>query len=389
MKAKKAPETDLENILPLLIGAWRRMRKEGGPADVLQTREFRGVVAAVMQIEKGLNSDKTFLEKDYFADPELLGAYLLYQWIVHYQEGLSVFNELPSTPRRVLDICSGPGAFAFAALRHGASEVFALDRNTAALELGAEICGRYGMPLNIRKWDPLKGPLPVEGQFDLIIIGHCLEELYPSSMKCWPEHQLNFVKSMLARLRLSGHLVIVENSFIESNRRVLHMRDTLVKEGVPVQAPCVWRGDCPALQAKNSPCYAQREFEKPYLIKEIQRACQINLSSLKMTYIIFKAPEAQWPEIGNNPLYRVISPPIDSYDGKRFYLCGTDGKKNLGARLTKFPSESRAFEYLRRGELISVEDSLLKHNSMDIVEGTKLYIKAACGKPLLEEFNNS
>ena len=168
MKTKRAPALDLDTIMPMLIGVWRRFHKESGPGDVLQTREFRRVVEAVQAIKT---------EKNPFQSRELLGAYILYYWVVHYQQALSLLGELPHTPKRVLDVCSGPAPMAFAALRHGAQEVYATDKNTTALELGAEICGRYGLPLSIRKWNCQSQPLPIEGKFDLIILGHCLKEL--------------------------------------------------------------------------------------------------------------------------------------------------------------------------------------------------------------------
>lgn len=374
---KKAPLADCDTIIPILIGVWRRFQKLSGPADVLQTREFRSVVEAVQKIQKGFE-----VGEDYFKDKDILGAYLLYYWMIHYQQGLSLINELPITPRRVLDICSGPGPMSFAALRHGATDVTAIDRNQTALQMAAEVCGRYGLPLAVRQSDCLKGPLPVEGKFDLITVSHCLEELFPSSFKDWQSRQKVFISYLLSRLTPQGYLLIVESSFNESNRRVLMLRDQLVQEGVPVQAPCVWRGECPSLKTQNSPCYAQRELVKPYLIKQIQRAAQINQNSLKMTYMILKSPQAEWPALPDVPLYRIISPPVDSYQGKRYYLCGTDGKKNLGSHLTEQPIESRAFDYLSRGELISIEHALVKENSLDIIEGTKLKVEAAAGKPL-------
>lgn len=384
MKHKHVIKSDLETLMPLLIGVWRRYRKESGPPDVLQTREFRSVVAAVKKLQSGLEAEKDLLGQDYFSQPELLSAYLLYQWVLHYQQGLSLIGELPIVPRRVLDICSGPAAFAFAALQHGAHEVFATDRNVTALQLGAEICGRYGVALNVRRWSCLAETLPISGQFDLIILGHCLEELFPSTIKNWEEQQEQFITFLLERLTPNGYLLIAESSFLDANRRVLQLRDQLVKKGVPVQAPCVCRGACPALQTKNSPCYAQRELDKPKLIKEIQRAAQINLSSLKMSYIIFRSPQAQWPALPEKKLYRIISPPVESYQGERYYLCGSDGKKNLGSHLKEQPPESRAFDFLRRGELISIEDALETSQTLDIVKGTKVTVEAPCGKPVKE-----
>lgn len=378
------PTPDFETVMPLLIGAWRRFHKLSGPADKLQTREFRSVVEGVVKLQKGLETGTELFNQDYFVDRDLLGAYLLYQWAIHYQQGLTLINEVPETTiGRVLDIGSGPGAFAFAALRHGAREVIALDRNMAALQLAAEVTGRYGFPLTIRKHDALK-VLP-EGDFDLIILGHCLTEFFPDTHKGWKNAQNAWIQTLLNKLSPKGYLLIVDGSYLHANRRILELRDQLVSQGLSVQAPCVWKGECPALQTQNSPCYAQRELEKPYLLKEIQRASQINLGSLKMSYLLMKSPKAAWPELPVQPLYRVISPPIDTHGGKRYYLCGTDGKKSLGSHLTEHPSESRAFEYLKRGELIHFENALEKGNQFDIVLGTRVKVQAALGKPLSKD----
>lgn len=384
MKNKKLPPHDLDELMPVLMGAWRRMHKEPGPADKLQTREFRRVVSAIKTLQEGLETSNKLVGQDYFSDRELLGAYLLYQSVVHYQQGLSILGELPTEPRRVLDICSGPAAFSLAALKHGASEVNATDQNAEALRLGAEVCGRSGYALNVRTWNCLKHPLPLEGKFDLIILGHCLTELFPKKESHWQVKQMEFLSMLFNRLTPDGYLVIVDNSYPDTNRRILQLRDALVERNIPVQAPCVWKGPCPALQTQNSPCYAQREFYKPYLIKELQRAAQINLGSLKMSYIIFRSPKAQWPVLEDKKYYRIISPPVESFHGTRFYLCGVDGKKNLGSRLDIIPPEAKAFEYLKRGELISIENPHEHQHALDIIEGTRVKMAAACGKPIPE-----
>lgn len=378
------PVADLETIMPLLIGVWRRFHKLSGPGDVLQTREFRSVVQAVQQLQKGLETGHELIGQNYFENPDLLGAYLLYYWVLHYQQGLALINEVP-TVGRVLDLASGPGAFAFAALRHGAREVVALDRNATALKLASEICGRYGLPLAIRQHSLQKFPYPVEGKFDLIILGYCLEELFPDTEKGWQQAQLNWIRSLMFYLSPQGKFLFVESSLTHANHRLLALRDQLVKEGFPVQAPCVWKGECVALKANNV-CYAQREFfEKPFLIKEIQRAAQINLGSLKMSYLIMRNPEAGWPWLPNHPLYRVISPPVETHAGKRFHLCGTDGKKDIGTHLKEGSPEARAFDYLKRGELISIDNALVKGDHFDIVLGTRVKIEAALNKPLPQQ----
>ncbi len=380
MKKKRTPKPDLETVIPMLIRTWRQIHHTPGPEDVLLTREFRSVVEHVRRLQNGLYVDRSLIGKDYLADSHLLGAYLLYPWIIHYQEALSLIGELPFTPRRVLDVCSGALPMAFAALRHGAEEVYATDRSERAMRLGAELCGRYGKTVKIRQWDCLKEKLPVEGKFDLIILGHCLEELFPQTKAGWADRQHEFVKNLLNRLSPEGCLLIVEGSYQEMNRRVLEERDRLVKEGVPVQAPCVWRGMCPALKGKITQCYAQRELDKPYHISGIQRAVQINLSSLKMSYLIMRHPKASWPS--NQTLYRTVTPGITGHHGKKYYLCGTDGKKVFESRLKEHPKESRAFEYLKRGELISIENPMEVGKMLYIVKGTRVNIEAALGKEL-------
>lgn len=385
MKSTRSPALDLETIQPLLINLWRRFHKESGPGDRLQTREFRSVVECLKKAKetdaKNSKNDSKSTSDDCFADRHYLGAYLLYPWMLHYQEAMSLLGELPKAPKRVLDVCSGPAPFAFAALRHGANEVYATDRNVTALELGAEVCGRYGMPLSIRRWDCLKDPMPIEGNFDLIILGYSLNDLFPTSMHNWEEKQAHLIYYLLKRLNPTGHLLLVESSQPEDNRRLLGLRNQLTAKGTSIQAPCIWQGDCPALKTPNSPCYAQREMKKTFLMKEIQRASDINLGSLKMTYLLIRSPAYAKLPASDEQLYRVISPPIETYQGQRYYLCGTNGKKSLGTHLKVHPGISRAFEHLRRGELIEIEGALEQGLAFDIVEDTKITVRAACGKP--------
>lgn len=382
MKKRRAnPASDLETIIPLLIGAWRKLQREKGPADRLQTREFRCAVSALLALHHGLFVSNDLLGSDWIADQNYFGAYLLYDWIIHYQEALSLLGELPRAPSRVLDIGSGAAPFALAALKHGACDVTATDRNIAALRYGACLAGQCGFPLAIRQWDCLSAPLPVEGKFDLIIIGHCLEEMFPMRHDSWLQQRSLFVQGMLERLTADGFLLVVDSSHSDVNRRQLMLRDALVALGVPIQAPCLGKIGCPAL-ASATPCYAQREMEKPFIIKEFQRAAKINLSSLKMSYTLYRSAAACWPHWGEEPLFRVISPPVEAFRGKRFYLCGAEGKKSLGSHIVEQEKDTRAFEFLRRGDVVTVKNALDYRGQLDLVSGSKLTVFAASGKPL-------
>ena len=388
MKTLRKPEADFENIVPILIGCWRRMHKLSGPADRLQTREFRGVVAEIAKMILGLEKGNSLVGSDYFASNDMLGAYLFYQWMNHYQQGLSILNEIPQKNfAKVLDLCSGPAPLALAALKHGAKEVTLVDKSLPAMQLGADICGRYGYPVSFRKANVIEG-LKFSQKYDLIMVGHAMLELFISGHGS--KNQLKMVKwieSLLNQLTDDGHLVIIDSSLPAINTEMLRLRDELVRLGAKIQAPCVWQGACPALQTKGAPCYAQREMDKPYILKEVYRAAQINANSLKMSYLILKSPASKWPEMASAEAhYRVISPPVEGTFSKRFYLCGTDGKKSIEARQKELPKSAKAFEYLKRGELIAVSDEVRQGNIINVTDETTLKVVAAAGKPLPELF---
>lgn len=365
MKRKKMPSVDEETLIPLLLSLWRRLHKLPGPMDRLQTREFRGVVEAICLMQTGEDIDLT--------DKKFLGASLLYYWWVYYQEGLSLLQEVPSSFSKVLDVASGLGPFAFAALKHGAEDVLAIDKNPQSLVLAKEIAGKSGFVLRTGIQDSRRS-LPA-GSFDLVMAAHCQERIFSTL-----EERLAWVESLAAKLNPSGHLLLVESSLQESNRLFLELRDALVERGFPVQAPCVWQGACPARESQT-PCYAQREFVKPYLIQELQRGADIRLSSLKMSYLLLKPKNAGWPATPQKPMYRVISPPLEGLFGRHFYLCGTDGKKSLSSALTETPQGAKAFDFLKRGELLSVEGALERGNRLELTAASCIKIEAALGKP--------
>lgn len=380
------PQT--EELIPLLIAQWRKLKKTPGPPDRLQTREFRSVVADVQKLRTGWQAKGNFWGGDPLKDPDFLGAYLLYYWPIHYQEALSFLSEIPTTPRRVLDLCSGAAPFAYAALKHGAQEVIAFDRNREALNLGAQICGRNGFPLSLRFGDVLTTNWLSEKPFDLITLGYGLFDLFPPiTLSKSLDRAVAFVKRLVERLKPEGHLLLVESSETESNRLFLRIRDRLVQEGVFIHAPCIWQGNCPALDHAGAPCYAQREMEKPLLIKELQRAAEINLSSLKASYLILRgAPAAVYT---GKPFYRVISPAFDSPQGKTYYLCGTESKKVLVNPLKTAPAKSKAFDQLRRGDVVTYQNVLEEGSKIALSEESSLTVCTPPDQPPPQNSNQS
>ncbi|MFN7130479.1 MAG: methyltransferase domain-containing protein, partial [Myxococcales bacterium] len=164
---------DLNKWIPRLITAWRAARKDTkGPPDRLHPHEIREVGGAIRRLSQGLTRERELAGARYMEDPKLLGAYLLFYWPVSYAQARHVLKELPGRPRSVLDLGSGPGPVAFAALDAGASDVTAADRSPAALELARALALEAGEGLSTRPWNGQQGDAPPDGNFDLITMGH-------------------------------------------------------------------------------------------------------------------------------------------------------------------------------------------------------------------------
>lgn len=368
-KRAPLPQPEWDSLFPMLIARWRKLMKLPiGPEDRLQTREFQSLIQNLQEYlsSKEINSN------------EALGAHLLYSWPLQYAEGLSLIKEIPETPLRVLELGATAAPFSLAALRYGATEALAIGDNELTLKYGADLCGHIGYPISVRVGDSKKlHTLPIQGQWDLIILPY---SLFTFSFSF--SDQTNYIKKLTSLLTPNGHLLIVESSASEVNRRFLEMRDMLAEAKLSIKAPCLWKGSCPALKHGSSPCFAQRPLEKPFMIKEIQRAAQINLSSLKMSYLLIGSSEAPSRNLPDN-LYRVVSPPVQTFKGERFFLCGVKGKRTLGTTLKEPSQESKAYQYLKRGDVIAIDDAAELDGDLQVGSKTKLKLYAPCDKPVI------
>jgi len=370
MKTKRPQvKVDWKELYSLLIAHYRQLNKLTiGPLDRLQTREYKGLIDTITNAGSKLD----------LMDRAQLSAFLLYEWPNLLSQGLSLVQEIPEIPRRVLEIGSGTAPFALAALMSGATEAYALHTNPLALKSGAHLCGRLGHPLSVRECDPREiKDFREEGLWDLIIVSYTLTELYYDISK-----QKDFVLSLMKRLSPGGHILLVDSSSAEVNRHYLTLRDLLVKSDVRVQAPCIWQGACPALSHGSSPCFTQRPFDKPFIINDIQKSLQTKANSLKMTYFLLCPPGEKTTHPDQARIYRVVSPPIETFKGTRHFLCGVDGKKTLGSQIKVHPKQSRAYEFLKKGDVVELKDPIELEDDLMVTEETTLTLRTPFDKPL-------
>jgi ribosomal protein RSM22 (predicted rRNA methylase) len=309
-------------------------------------------------------------------DPKLLGAYLLFYWPVSYAQARATLSELGHRPRTVLDLGSGPGPLAFAAVDAGASQVTAADRSRPALELARALATEAGEGLATREWSPER-PLP-EGQFDLITMGHVLNELFAGDVA----RRAALVESVLARVTAKGSLAILEPALRETSRALLAVRDVLVGKGCAVRAPCLYRGACPALVKESDWCHAERSWRMPRLVEELARAAGLRKESLKMSYLVLAPKGEAWPTPPPGTLFRIVSEPLEGKGRQRVMGCGPEGRIGLALQEKHETETNRLFFKAVRGDVIRITETEERGDGRALTERSTVEIVAHTGRPL-------
>jgi len=387
------PTRDLEQWIPRLIAVWRKHRKGGGrqqpaprgrrfeeelPEGALTKDELREVAAGVKQLSMGLTRDRQLAGAKYMDDPKLLGAYLLFYWPVSYAQARSTLSELTTRPRAVLDLGSGPGPLAFAALDAGATSVVAADRSKPALELARALSIEAGEGMATREWSPEK-PLP-DGKFDLITMGHVVNELYNGQIA--PRAAL--LEKILEKVNPHGSLVVIEPALRDTSRALLQVRDALVGKGYAVRAPCLFRGNCPALIKESDWCHAERAWRLPKIVEELARLSGLHKDTLKMSYLVLAPKGEAWPEPPPGSIFRIVSEALEGKGRQRFMGCGPEGRIGLAMQEKHENEKNRLFFKASRGDVIRISDTEDRGDGRALTENSTVEIIANAGRPVVK-----
>lgn len=382
---------DLDRWIPRLIAVWRQQRqKKGGvqagglPKDRLTPQELREVAAGVKQLSHGLTRERKLAGARYMDDPKLLGAYLLFYWPVSYAQARQVLGELSRRPRSVLDLGSGPGPLAFAALDAGASEVVAADRSEQALALCRALATEAEQPIATRSWDPQSGKskLP-DGQFDAVTMGHVLNELFGTGDPA-VTRRTALAEEILGKVKKGGSLVVLEPALRDTSRELLALRDQLVAHGHAIRAPCMFRGNCPALIKDSDWCHAERAWTMPPLVEDLAKGAGLHKEALKMSYLVAAPKGEDWPQLPEGRLFRIVSEPLEGKGRHRYIGCGPEGRVGLAMQAKHKSDDTAAFFHLRRGDVISITSTEEKGDGLALGAESKVKVVAPAGRGLPE-----
>ncbi len=373
---------DLDRWVRRLLAVWRRARRlPNGPSDRLSPPELKEVAAGVRQLSLGLTRERALAGAQYMDDAKLLGAYLLFYWPVSYAQLRQVLPELPGRPRAVLDLGSGPAPLAFAAMDAGALEVTCADRSKPALALARELATEAEEALATREWDPAKRARLPDGQYDLITLGHVVNELFGKPPQAIAP-RVALLESALAQLKPKGTLLILEPALRETSRGLLQLRDVLVQKGYAVRAPCLYRGNCPALVKETDWCHAERRWQMPRLVEDIARAAGLHKEALKMSYLALAPKGEAWPAPPSGRVFRIVSEPLEGKGRQRYMGCGPEGRVGLALQEKHRHPGNEVFFQLHRGDVVRVGETEEKGDGFALREGSTVERVAYAGQSL-------
>lgn len=201
-------------------------------------------------------------------------------------------------PRHLLDVGAGPGTASWAAVTHWPQleQITLLERDQGMIALGKRLSAHSDSPaLKGAKWHSLDltGSWEI-APHDLVIASYSLGELDAKQL-----HPL--LKRLWA---ITGQLlVIIEPGTPLGFKRILEMRETLLKQGAHTLAPCPHDQPCP--KADRDWCHFSQRIPRSRLHRQVKGA-QLAHEDEKFSFIaVVKEPGLAAPNrITRHPLIR-------------------------------------------------------------------------------------
>lgn len=371
-----SPES-LETRLPALVAAWRA--RQGSPQSphlsrhpslTLSPGEATAAGRALLALQRGLTGSRDLPGSGYMEERDLLGAYLLYYWPTSYLQvalALAWLGRQAAGPLglgRVLDLGSGPGPATAALLDAGAREAVLLDSSSAALSLASGLLAPARVVTRVAN---LEAGLPsdLEGNFNLIVACHSLNELWKSGDRA-QEKRLGLLKEATKLLAPQGILLLVEPALLVTSRDLLALRDGLLglDPSLDLLGPCTRQGPCPALAAGPSQtCHAQVAWDPPGPIVALAKEAGLDRSAIKTSWFAFarKSGDTARPSPGTDPMTSfealVVSEAMLNKAGRlRYLLCSEAGRLPFSAKKDDEAARRQGFHNLGRYDLVRVRN---------------------------------
>jgi SAM-dependent methyltransferase len=371
------------------------LRKEaalvrGRPGDGI---DLDAAAKDLLALQRGLTGDRKLIGERYMDERVRLSSYLLFYWPVSYAQARAMLRMAGIAPRsgavRVLDLGSGPSPCGLAAADHLAgiapgaplgavarASLVACDPSALALESAGRLAAAAGCDFAaVPGWDAAASAVLPDGPFDLIVLGHVVNELWSGE----PDRiarRARLLDRCFELLAPDGALLLLEPALLSTGRDALALRDALVSAGRRVLAPCVRSGPCPALQAEGQTCHSDFAWEVPRAVRELSARTGLDKGLVKTTGFAFAAgrpaEDARFREAAQDR-FRVVSDPMVNKAGRvRYLVCGERGRFPLSAKRGEgFPAE-RTFFSLKRSDLVRIASPAVRETGEALGPGTEI-----------------
>jgi SAM-dependent methyltransferase len=365
-------QPELTAWYPHLIRLWRQQFSDQEKQPFLTPSEIQRLTRGVRMLSHGLTRERKLSGQDYFINPDLLGAYLLFFWPVSYVQAHYILRTHSIRPQSVLELGSGAGPIGAACADFARPGIIFADRNPLILKLAQGLARQKNLISQTLLWNP-KNPLPASPpKFDLITFQHVLNELWPNDQDRI-EKRVNLVKSLLPRLTANGRLLFIEPAMMVTSRDLLLLRNQLLSEGLFMEAPCLFKHACPALERANDTCHMDFKWSPPAFLKTSIKLAGFQKKELKMTYFLFRTqPASTAPD---QQVFRIVSDKMLSKNGKiRFIGCHQTGRISLSLHPSETRPGNQAFLNLKRADLIRITDLEKTENGFKLHADSRIKI---------------
>ncbi len=356
--------------MPRLIAAWRRLAGRPGAATSLDAREVREVGDAVCALSQGLIGERELIGRAYMDDAAHLGAYLLYFWPVSYMQASRVLGHIAHvalwSKAPVLDLGSGPGPVAMAAVDAGAHEIELREKTQRGLDVALRLARDAGVKASGMRQDLQRLESLEANTYSVITMGHMLGELWSlGDSEQAIAQRVELCARLMDALVPGGHLVIMEPALRETSREMLRVRDALIEAGHGVKAPCYYKGACPALGRERDWCHAEFSWQMPRLVSQIAQAAGRRKERLKMSYVIFEKGLGVSQSCDDPNLFRLVSEPLHTKGRFHFMGCGARGRVGLTLLKRDRTPQNKAWIKKERWRVVRAT-SLTEHSSGEL-----------------------
>ncbi|HKE15455.1 MAG TPA: small ribosomal subunit Rsm22 family protein [Kofleriaceae bacterium] len=279
-------------------------------------------------------------------------------------------------PLRLLDLGAGAGAMTLGTAAHLAAggravdlSVVAIDRDRAALSLFAGAAGHLSLAVGGRielehRAELLRDARLEPGGFDLVVAGGVMNELDEAT-------RFALVERALAALADGGALVIVEPALRETSRDLHRVRDRVLAAGLGhVFAPCTrTAAPCPALARERDWCHEDRPLALPPRASRLAQVTGLRDSGMKFSYLVLRrAADPLVASPADRAALRIVSAPKRLKGRRECIGCGDSGWVDLRLLSRRRSDANRAFERLRRGDVLVIDRAGLEDERRDLRE---------------------